>query len=475
MRTQRHNLSWLGWASSAAVLLVAALATPSRAQPPNPGMRTTLPPGTAPGNVEGVPPGTPLPSQGYPANVAPNAVPQHPVTPPEMQPNARVWTLEQLTQLAEQSSPAIAKARAEIQSARGAAVQAGLYPNPDFDTNNPEFIAGQFTNLNVGIIQEVVVKGKKRLDQSAAEQAAVQAELAYIKARFDTLTDIRTQFYSVLAAERRMALQWDLVQIAAATRRAAEQRVQALQGTETDVLLLTVELQRAEIAARNYQTVWEGSKRKLAATIGIPELPIAALQGDLFGPLPAFDEETLRQFILVENSEVQSARIDVNRNRLLLRRAEVEPYPNIVIGPTFYSGIFPNRSPPQFGFTVVFPIPTWDRNQGNIQARQGDVRVSTANVGVVQNNLLGETANTLAQHRAARQRAERIGREILPNTQKALHMTRSGYDNGLFDISTLLQAQRSLIETNKGLIDALESAWTTGANLAGVLQQQQFP
>jgi len=386
-----------------------------------------------------------------------------------------VWNLEQFVQIAEQSSPSIAKARAEIQSARGLALQAGLYPNPSFDTNNPEFIAGQNTVLNVGVVQEVVVKGKKRLDQAAAEQAAIQAELAYIKARFDTLTEIRSQFYSVLAAERRLALQWELVGIAAATKRAAEQRVQAFQGTETDVLLLTVELQRAEIAARNYHTLLEGSKRKLAATVGVPELPVAAVQGDLYARLPDFDDANLQQIILADNSEVQSARIDVNRNRLLLRRAEVEPYPNITIGPTYYAALDPNKLPPQFGLTIVFPIPTWDRNQGNIISRQGDVRVSAANVGVVQNTLLGEASKTLAKHRAARQRAERIGLDILPNTQRALQLTRSGYDQGLFDVSTLLQAQRTLIETNKGLIDALEDAWTTGANLAGVLQLQQFP
>jgi hypothetical protein len=45
----------------------------------------------------------------------------------------------------------------------------------------------------------------------------------------------------------------------------------------------------------------------------------------------------------------------------------------------------------------------------------------------------------------------------------------------VLDISTLLQAQQTLLETNHDLTDALEEAWTTAAILAGVLQREQFP
>src|SRR4029077_16158180 len=99
-------------------------------------------------------------------------------------------------------------------------------------------------------------------------------------ARFDALTDIRSQFYSVLAAERRLTVQRELLALAAATKKAAEGRVRALEGTETDVLLLTVELQRAEAKALNLQTTLEGLKRKLDAPVAIPELPMAAARGD---------------------------------------------------------------------------------------------------------------------------------------------------------------------------------------------------
>ncbi|HEX4132610.1 MAG TPA: TolC family protein [Pirellulales bacterium] len=415
----------------------------------------------------------PIPAASAPRRSGP--VPPTIATQPAGSLSANIWTLEQLVQIAEQNNPSIRKAAAQIQSARGDATQAGLYPNPNFDTNNPELIGGQYSALNVGAIQEIVVKGKLRLNRAAANQALVQAQLAYVTARFDALTEIRLQFYAVLAAERRLVVLRDLVQIAEQTRHAAVGRVQAGEGTETDVLLLTVELQRAEVAVVNAETKLVGLKRKLAATVGIPELSVAAVRGDLFGPVPRFDDEQMKQYIVNDNSEVQTARAEILRNRVLLRRAEVEAYPNPTIGPVLYWGLNPGTVPTQFGITVVTPLPLWNRNQGNIDSQRGDLAASAGNLGAVQNDLLGSAADTLHQHLAARQLADRIGSDILPNAKRSQELVRSGFNKGLLDISTLLAAQKSLIQANLDYIDALEDVWTTAAELAGLLQRQQFP
>lgn len=409
----------------------------------------------------------PLPNQ-QPVELLPPA-------PPPQVPAQQAWTLPQLTHLALSYNPSIRKAVSEIESARGDAIQSGLYPNPNFDTNNPELVGGQFTVLNVGMTQEIVTKGKLRLNKAAADQVTRQSELAYIRARFDVLSDIRSQYYSILAAERRLAVQRELVKLAGATKKAAEGRVKALEGTETDVLLLTVELQRAETKSINFETTLNGLMRKLSATVGVPELPFTAAQGDLFGPVPHFDDAEIREFIYAGNSDVQRARVDILRNRLLLRRAEVEPFPNPIVAPTYYSGLTTSTVPQQYGLTVMFPIPTWNRNQGNIRSQRGDLEASIANLGTVQNQLLGQAADILARHRAALQMADRLSREILPAAQRSLQLTRSGYDRGLLDISTLLQAQRALIDVNMDLIDAQETVWTTAADLAEILQREQFP
>ena len=86
---------------------------------------------------------------------------------------------------------------------RGLAIQAGLYPNPRFDTGNPQQLGGSNTLFNGGLTQEWVRGGKLRLDVAAAEQAVRQTQLAYTRVQFELLTDVRQQFFSVLADQER--------------------------------------------------------------------------------------------------------------------------------------------------------------------------------------------------------------------------------------------------------------------------------
>jgi cobalt-zinc-cadmium efflux system outer membrane protein len=387
------------------------------------------------------------------------------------------WDLARITLLAEQYNPILRRAQARIESARGDMLQAGLYPNPRFDTNNPEVFAGPNSSYNVGFMQDVVVKGKLRLNRSAASQAVRQKQYDLVSDRFEMLTAMRVQFYGVLASQRRVEVLTELMQIASGALRAAEGRVKAGEGTRPEVLLLKTEYQRAEIALKNAYTMLEGDRKQLAALIGVPDLPIARVSGSLERGLPVYDEEYLRRFATSENSQVQSVRQEIIRNQVLLQRARVEPYPNIRVGPAY--NFSPNpvaaNGSQQFWLTLQFDIPTWDRNQGNIRAARADIADSVANLGATQNDLLNQVADLLSRHRAARERAERIEREILPNATQAQLLVKDGFVKGILDISTFLQAQRTLTETTLDYVDALEEAWTTAAELAKLLQLEQFP
>ena len=52
---------------------------------------------------------------------------------------------------------------------------------------------------------------------------------------------------------------------------------------------------------------------------------------------------------------------------------------------------------------------------------------------------------------------------------------QEGFEKGLFDVSRVLQARRILLEVYEELIDASEKAWSSAAELSGMLQREQFP
>ena len=111
----------------------------------------------------------------------------------------------------------------------------------EFDTNNPQVFNGTNSLFNVGFQQPILVKGKFRLQKAAANQMVEQKQFSLVSDRFDMLAAVRQQFYTVLAAERRVQVLTELLGISAGSLKAAEGRVQAGEGTLPEVLLLRTE------------------------------------------------------------------------------------------------------------------------------------------------------------------------------------------------------------------------------------------
>jgi cobalt-zinc-cadmium efflux system outer membrane protein len=385
------------------------------------------------------------------------------------------WTLPQVEATTFNFNPILRRSLAQIESARGDAQQAGLYPNPTFDTNNPEVFAGPATQYNFGFQQTIVVKGKLRLDRAAANEVVRQKEHGLTQDRFAMLLAVRQQFYTVLAAQRRKEMLGQIREIAAASVRAAQARVDAGEGTLSEVLLLQTELARTEIALQTSQTILLAERRQLAAIMGRPDLSIEQVSGQLTFGFPDFDENYLREFVVSQNAQVQIARREIERNQILLRRARVEPYPNLHGGPAYANNLTTVPGSQQFWFNIQFDMPLWNRNQGNIRSTEADVADAIASLGILQNDLLRQVEDVLGRYRSARQSEERIRTQVLPTATRAQLLVKDGFQKGILDISTFLQAQRALSDATLSYIDALESVWTTSAEIASLLQLDRFP
>ncbi len=383
-------------------------------------------------------------------------------------------TLQYLSRLAIDNHPLLQRDQARITSAAGQALQAGLYPNPTFDTNNPQVFNGPLgTALNVGFTQEIVVKGKLRLDRAAALRVQQQAELAYVADKYALLAQVRNQFYQTLAAQFRVDVLNRLLIVTDASVKTGEERVKATIADNQELLLLQIDDNRVKANLENAIKVLDGERKQLAAMVGFPGLISDRVIGSLTAATPVFDELAMQEFVTSENAQVQIARLDIDRNRILLKRAEVEPVPNVIIGPAYQYGL--NKTQEQFWMTVVFPIPVSNRNQGNIGSARADIRDATESLSAVQLDLLRKMADSLSSHRGALEQAEKYKTKIIPDAREALRLAKSGYDAGVLEFSVYLQAQRTLIETTQDYVDVLETVWTTAADLSGILQMDRFP
>jgi cobalt-zinc-cadmium efflux system outer membrane protein len=382
-------------------------------------------------------------------------------------------TLDELERMSMSISPNIREAAARITAARGRAVQVGLYPNPTVNTASPQ-MNGSESQYNGFLTQEFVTMGKLRLNRAAAMREVQQAELHFTRVRFDLLTAVRSGFYSTLVGQQRVQVLTELVDIANTSLVTAERLKRGGEASDLDVLFFRIERDRASMGLVNAQALLAAARRQLSAAMGIPEMEVPRVAAQVDAPLPDFQYVALRQGVVTVNALAQIAQVEVAKNRILLQRAVVEPWPNVLaMGGYQYQVNFPPLSQGIFQFTMSVPL--FNRNQGNIRAARAEIGAASAQVARVQNELSGQVALALGNFLVAQQQVTYYERDILPRAAEILRISKQAYALGHFDFLRLLQSQRTLLESRVAYVNAQENRWMSAAELAGLLQIEQFP
>lgn len=409
----------------------------------------------------------------------PTAIAPIPVSVPPSPEEARAqadltgMTLDMLVALADAHHPRLTAAYQQIQAAQGRAVQAGLYPNPVVASSSPQW-DGNESQFNGFISQEIVTAKKLKLDVAAVQREVSQAQFAWQQERFGILTALRQQYYSTLAAQSRVAVLTSLVQVAHRSRDVSRKLLDAGEGTRGDTLLFDIEVDRAEVALANAETVFQVGRRQLAILAAVPDMEIDHLAGDLNQQLPDYDLQELRFSIAAVNPQANIARLEIDRNAFRLRRAVVQPIPNIDIMGGYQRQVGVPKED-QGLFQVSMSVPLWNKNQGNIFAAEAELSGSRADLNRVELDLGNQAADALQVYQTAGQLVERYEAQILPKARETLTLTQQLYAQGQIDFLRLLQSQKTLLEAELARLDALEQRWISAAMIAGMLLSEQFP
>jgi len=382
-------------------------------------------------------------------------------------------TLAECVAQAERMHPRIRAAQAAVEMARGKAVQARLYPNPVVAGFSPQ-MAGSYSQWSGTVAQDLVTAGKLRLSQQAALREVQKAQFELTRARFDVLRDVRRSFYLLLVAQRRQEIFNQLLQIATRSYDIGRQLAEAGEGTKADVLFWNIERDRAEVRLLNAGVDIETGRRELAAAMAVPREEIGPVAGDLLASLPDFDLAMLQEQVVQLNAQPRAAAADVARAQWALERAVVEPIPNVNLLGGYQRNVnFPAQD--QGLAQVMMEVPLFDRNQGNIRAAQADIAGSRAALRTIELDLATQTAQAVNAYRTARRLVAWYEESILPKARETLQLTQMLYGKGEVTFLSLLQAQRTLTETELAFVEAQAERWSNAVAIADLLQLEVFP
>lgn len=387
-------------------------------------------------------------------------------------------TLAELEHIALERNPTLSQAEAEIGAAQGRAKQAGLLPNPTIGYSADEVSRGPVIRGGEhGIFAEQTIPlgGKLRLSRRVFEREATQAEALRDLQRQRIVNDVRILYYSALAAQRRVEVHENLVNLAAEAVGVSRQLYNTGAADQPDVLASEIEAREMQLAHETAQNdrfrVW----RRLAAFVGDPALSTPRpLEGSIDAPIPELQRDVILQQVLRDSPEVKAARAAVERADAALTRARREPVPDLVLrgGPRYNREQLEANGQPvgwEAAFDVGLTIPLFNRNQGAVAESRAELGRAQQEVGRLELSLQSRVADAFDEYLTNVRRAESYRTEIVPRAEQSFRLYLARYREMAAAYPQVLVAQRTLFQASEEYLNAAEAAWIASLQLQGLL------
>jgi cobalt-zinc-cadmium efflux system outer membrane protein len=359
-------------------------------------------------------------------------------------------SLQGAIRLALANNPGLRVSARRIDAAAGRAYQAKLWSNPELELGTEDGPAGGGRAIagakqTVGLAQTLPFPGKKKLDREigAAEVRLTEAELNL--RRLELAREVKAAFFSVLAAERLLEVAGELVRVAEGSAAAARKRVEAGAAADQEQLRAEITLEQARTELAGFRREVVAARQTLVTLLGRPDLKEVPLSGALAVSvdLAALDQGPERW--LATHPSVVAARTNRDRAELELRRARLEPYPDVRLGVAGGREASPDRGS-LVELRMLLPLPFVDRSKGRRQEARAKVDIAEAEVAGIEQGLLRAWRTAGQRLRTAAEQVAAYQDRILPRANEALRLVQTGFEQGKFGFIDLLDTQRTAAE-----------------------------
>jgi cobalt-zinc-cadmium efflux system outer membrane protein len=221
-------------------------------------------------------------------------------------------------------------------------------------------------------------------------------------------------------------------------------------------------------ARERYLSAW----KQLAATLGLPGLPLTELAGTAEMQVPHFEWNEVLARILNTHTDILTARNTQQRARYDLRTARITPVPDVDVRVAVQKDFTASPFNITHNVQVGVPIPIWDRNRGNILQAQGGLLRATEEEHRVRDDLTTRLADAFERYEFSRRQAEFYRDQVLPDLALVYSRSLVRYQTeplavSIVDVVTNQQLYVTAVATYAA---TLASRWQAVTDVANLLQ-----
>lgn len=334
--------------------------------------------------------------------------------------------------------------------------QAGLIPNPIFscEVDNLGTDGCIYDNVQTTFeIEQLIELGGKRQLRTQLSCQQYQAALAeYEIAQYSVLNRLSKAFIAVAAAQEELNLANEQTMISqevlkTISDKVSHGKISRIQQNKAEIALSSAELEQesAVLALRS-------AKENLSFLWGCHCPDFEYVVYPFFEVCPPKDlEECLSGFC--NRPEIMKAAYNISSANTGVELAKSDRIPDVsvMIGYTATKNCS-NRGA-QVG--VAFPLPIFNRNQGNVARAYSEVFRSQEEAKLVQLLLNSRVSVAHKELLQAYRNVERIRTSILDSAVKTFELAKQGFKEGKYEYLEVLDAQSTLFEIKDRYIDAL--------------------
>ena len=395
---------------------------------------------------------------------------------PPLKAEENILTLRKIIAISRENNGELKALREEAGIGEAGKIKAGLFPNPVLEL---EGATGELTGseseerMSVGVSQEFLIGGKreKRLAVADAESTRFQSRIK--DAERVLLLELKSGFYDLLLAERRLDLAQKAVEFNSQLLHITRERFAAGDIAELDVNLARVEAARSEGRRIEVEHELVPLRQRLLSYMGTSDLENLRITDTVDTQGLSMDLAELKALALKNRPDLQALASEKSKGEAELDLALAERLPNITAGlaysrersVTSFGGVDDRSTEHLIGLTLSVPLPLFDRNQAVLQESRIKKSSAETRLPFARQNIEREVAAAHARLASADKSLNIYAREIIPQLSENLKVVQEAYRLGELGILAVIEEQTKFIDVNEEYLSAHYSRNTALAKL----------
>lgn len=369
---------------------------------------------------------------------------------------APIITLASVAKRVRAQNPELAAARFKIDEAIGRMKQSGRLENPDLEISTNSNYTSTERGLELGISQKFPITDRLRLEKGlgVTEVEAARHEIHEVENRL--IGEARAAMVRVLALRQRKDLIGKQSTVSGELADFISEAAERGEASRIDSGQARLEAARFTTETRQLDAEEHRILGELKPLLGMkPGDPV-----HISGSLP--DLRVPEGANAAKRPELEVARLAVIAAEQQAAIEQSKRYGDMTAG--VFAAAERNIDQPGgaenegiIGLRLTFPLPFWNKNEGNIEAAEVRAERRRKEVFALNRNILLEAESTRAEMLEWAKLATEINGTLLPQAEEQTELAEKAWRDGQSDLLTVFRAREQRLQLAATRLDALQN------------------